>query len=135
MDETMRKKVLIVDDEPGVRRLVRQILFRDYTVSEAQNGEEAVDMARSQKPDIILMDMMMPKMDGLSACYAIKQDESTRHIPVVMLTAITHELNQRLSQSVMGASGYITKPFSPDDLLSTIRQLLPVRKDIPDPAV
>jgi DNA-binding response OmpR family regulator len=67
------------------------------------------------------MDIMMPKMDGLSACYAIKQNELTRHIPVVMLTAIGHELNQRLSQSVMGASGYITKPFSPDEVLSTVR--------------
>ena len=134
MDE-MKGKVLIVDDEPTVRHLVRRILGHDYFVVEAADGAEAVDVARSRKPDIILMDMMMPKMDGLSACYAIKQDESTRHIPVVMLTAITHELNQRLSQSVMGASGYITKPFSPDDLLSTIRQLLPVRKDIPDPAV
>ncbi|OGO40178.1 MAG: hypothetical protein A2147_05120 [Chloroflexi bacterium RBG_16_57_8] len=131
----MKGKVLIVDDEPTVRHLVRRILGHDYFVVEAADGAEAVDVARSRKPDIILMDMMMPKMDGLSACYAIKQDESTRHIPVVMLTAITHELNQRLSQSVMGASGYITKPFSPDDLLSTIRQLLPVRKDIPDPAV
>ncbi|MBM2831732.1 MAG: chemotaxis protein CheY [Dehalococcoidia bacterium] len=124
MDETMRKKVLIVDDEPGVRRLVRQILFRDYTVAEAQNGEEAVDMARSQKPDIILMDMMMPKMDGLAACCAIKAGQITKGIPVVMLTAISHDLNKKLAENVMGADGYITKPFKPQDLLSAIDRLL-----------
>src|SRR5512134_462467 len=91
MDE-MKGKVLIVDDEPTVRHLVRRILGHDYTVLEAENGVEAVGAAKNIKPDVILMDTMMPEMDGLSACYAIKQDESTRHIPVVMLTAITHEL-------------------------------------------
>jgi CheY-like chemotaxis protein len=132
--EMMKGTVLVVDDEPTVRQLVRRILSHNYTVVEAENGVEAVDAARNLKPDLILMDMMMPQMDGLSACYAIKQDESIRHIPVVMLTAITHELNQRLSQSVMGASGYVTKPFSPDELLTMVNDLLPVRKDAPDPA-
>lgn len=125
MDETIKKKVLVVDDEPAVRRLVRKILSNYYAVLEAQNGEEAVNMAHSQKPDLILMDMMMPKMDGLTACHAIKTNQITRGIPVVMLTAIDYELNKKLSKDVMGADGYITKPFSPQALLKTIRQLLP----------
>ena len=125
MDETNKKKVLIVDDEPAVRKLVGRMLSKDYTVLEAQDGAEAINMARSQKPDIILMDIMMPKMDGLTACYAIKTNQITGGIPVVMLTAIDYELNKKLSKEVMGADGYITKPFSSQALLETIRQLLP----------
>jgi two-component system, OmpR family, alkaline phosphatase synthesis response regulator PhoP len=124
MDKTIRKKVLIVDDEPGIRRLVRTILSTDYAIAEAQNGEEAVDMARSQKPDIILMDVMMPKRDGLAACLAIKTDQTTKGIPVVMLTAIGYDLNKKLAEDVMGADGYITKPFKPQELLSVINHLL-----------
>ena len=124
MDSANRKKVLIVDDEPGVRQLVSKILSRDYTVIEARDGEEAINAARSQKPDIILMDMMMPKMDGLTACYAIKKDPATKGIPVVMLTAIDQELNKKLSTTVMGANKYVTKPFSAQELLETIRQLV-----------
>ena len=74
MDEKVSKKVLIVDDEMTVRRLVKRILSKEYAVIEAENGVEAIDIAKNQKPDLILMDMMMPKMDGLSACYAIKQE-------------------------------------------------------------
>lgn len=119
-----RSKILVVDDEPFVRKLVRRMLDRDYDIVEAQDGAEAVDMARKHDLDLILMDMMMPKMDGLSACYALKQDSATKDIPVVMLTAITHELNRRMSENVMGASGYVTKPFTTQELLSAIRPLL-----------
>jgi len=82
MDETIKKKVLVVDDEPAVRQLLRKILSKDYAVLEAQNGEEAVNMAQSLKPDVILMDMMMPKMDGLTACHAIKTNQITRGIQI-----------------------------------------------------
>ena len=87
-------------------------------------AREAVNMARSQKPDIILMDILMPRMDGLTACYAIKTDQTTKEIPVVMLTAIDYDLNRKLSEDVMGADGYITKPFSSQLLRGTIKQLL-----------
>jgi CheY-like chemotaxis protein len=123
VEETNKKRVLIVDDEPVVRQLVRQMLSKDYTVLEAQNGEEAVSIARSQKPDAILMDMLMPKMDGLIACYIIKTSRTTKAIPVVMLTAIGYELNKKLSQDVMGADGYITKPFTREALLQAISRL------------
>jgi two-component system, OmpR family, alkaline phosphatase synthesis response regulator PhoP len=118
-----RKKILIVDDEPNVRRLSRTILSKDYVVFEAEDGKQAVDMAGAQKPDIILMDMMMPKMDGLTACHAIKKDPNTKSIPVIMVTAIGFELNMKLSQQ-MGASGYVTKPFSSQDLLNKVAQCL-----------
>jgi len=123
VEEINKKRVLIVDDEPVVRQLVRQMLSKDYNVLEAQNGEEAISIARSQKPDTILMDMLMPKMDGLTACYIIKTSRSTRAIPVVMLTAIGYELNKKLSRDVMGADGYITKPFTREALLQAISQL------------
>ena len=124
MDETIKKKVLVVDDETAVRKLVRKILSKYYDVLEAQNGEEAVNMAQSQKPDVILMDMMMPKIDGLTACYAIKTNQITRGIPVVMLTAIDYELNKKLSKDVMGADGYITKPFDRQELMDAISPFL-----------
>lgn len=114
-----KKKVLIVDDEPNVRRLSRTILSKKFDVCEAEDGKQAIDIAIAQQPDVILMDMMMPQMDGLTACYAIKNNPATKSIPVIMVTAIGFELNIKLSQQ-MGANGYVTKPFSPQDLLGKI---------------
>ena len=118
-----KKKVLIVDDEPNVRRLSRKILSNTFDVVEAEDGKQAIEIAVTQQPDVILMDMMMPKMDGLTACHAIKKDPTTKSIPVIMVTAIGFELNIRLSQQ-MGATGYVTKPFSSQDLLDKIAQVL-----------
>jgi two-component system, OmpR family, alkaline phosphatase synthesis response regulator PhoP len=122
--DSAKPSVLVVDDEPMVRHLVKRILGQRYTVIEAEDGIRAVEAAKADLPDLILMDMMMPSMDGLSACYAIRQEASTTRIPVVMLTAITHDLNRRLSETVMGANGYITKPFQPAELLSMVETLL-----------
>ena len=119
----IRKKVLIVDDEPNVRRLSHTILAKTFDVIEAEDGRQAIDMAIAQKPDVILMDIMMPKMDGLTACHVIKKDPATNAIPVVMVTAIGFELNIKLSQQ-MGATGYVTKPFSPQDLVGKITEVL-----------
>jgi two-component system alkaline phosphatase synthesis response regulator PhoP len=88
---------------------------------EASNGEEAVNIARNEQPDLVLMDILMPKLDGYAACYAIKNNELTKDIPVVMLTGVGHEINRQLSQE-MGATAYITKPFNPEDLLDKARQ-------------
>ena len=94
----IKKKVIIVDDEPNVRRLSHKILNKKFDVMEAEDGQQAIDFANAQKPDVILMDMMMPKVDGLTACYAIKKDPATKSIPVIMVTAIGFELNIKLSQ-------------------------------------
>jgi len=118
-----KKKVLIVDDEEPIRQLVSNILAKDYTVLVAIDGEEAINMARRQKPDLILMDILMPKVDGFTACSTINQDPATRDIPVVMLTGIDYELNKKLSREI-GAQGYITKPFSPEDLRATVGRFL-----------
>ena len=118
------KKILVADDEPHIRLLVSKLLGKDYTVLQANDGAEAVDIARHQRPDLILMDLMMPRVDGYVACSAIKTDRATRGIPVVMLTGVGHQLNRRLSEK-MGASGYITKPFDLKQLLEVIAPLLP----------
>ena len=93
-----QKTVLVVDDEETVRRVVRKVLGSDYAVLEAMDGEAAVDIAKRQKPDLILMDLMMPKMDGYTACSSIKADQATKVIPVVMLTGVGHELNKKLAK-------------------------------------
>ena len=121
--DKIKKKVLVVDDEPNVRRLLRTILSKNFEVFEAEEGKQAIDIANAKKPDVILMDMMMPKMDGLTACHAIKQNPATRSIPIIMVTAIGFELNVKLSQQ-MGASGYVTKPFSSQVLLEKIAEVL-----------
>lgn len=118
-EKKKRKKILIVDDEENIRRLLRSLLGSKYIVLEAKDGEVAIDMARSHRPDIILMDILMPNIDGYTACHTIKQDPTTKTIPVVMVTAIGHELNKRLAKEI-GADGYITKPFKLQDLLSTV---------------
>jgi len=118
-----RKKILIADDEANIRLLVGSMLGEDYIVLGASDGKEAVDMARTQKPELILMDILMPKMDGYTACHTIKKDPVTKAIPIVMLSAIGFELNKKLAQE-MGASGYITKPFSLLELLDTVKRFL-----------
>ena len=120
----MKKKILIADDEPSVVLLVKRLLTENYIVIGASSGEEAVSVARTQRPHLVLMDIMMPTLDGYAACHAIKADQATKEIPVVMLTAVDHELNKKLGEE-MGASGYITKPFSLKDLLKVISQFLP----------
>jgi len=118
-----KKKILVADDELNIRSLVSKLLEKDYIVIEATNGQEAVDIAKRQKPDVILMDLMMPEMDGYNACSRIKADPATRVIPVVMLTGVGHELNKKLAQQI-GASGYVTKPFNLQDLLDAIGKFL-----------
>lgn len=116
-------KILVADDEPSIRSLVCSMLDKEYRVIGAGDGEEAIRMTRAQKPDLILMDIMMPKIDGYIACYTIKSDPALKDIPVVMLTGIGHELNVKLSQQ-FGADGYLTKPFRLQELMEVIVKFL-----------
>jgi len=118
-----KKKILIADDEVSIRLSVGRLLENDYVVLEAANGAEAVEIAKGQQPDLILMDLIMPKMDGYTACAQIKADKDTRGIPVIVLTAIGHELNKKYATE-MGAAGYLTKPFNIKELLKLITALL-----------
>jgi len=121
----MAKVILIVEDDPKNLTLARDLLMvSGYTTIEATDGEQGVELAKVRKPDLILMDIMMPKMDGYTACNAIKTDKATRQIPVVMLTSIGYELNKALAKQ-MGADGYITKPLTRQKLVDVISQFLP----------
>ncbi|MBN2098229.1 MAG: response regulator [Dehalococcoidia bacterium] len=117
-------KILVVDDEEGIRLMVRRMLGEDYTIIEAADGEEAVKLTQLHRPSLVLMDILMPGKDGYSACHEIKTDSETRSIPVVMVSAIGHKLNEKLSAEV-GADGYITKPFSVEGLLEAINRYVP----------
>lgn len=121
----MVETIQVVDDDSRSRRLTRDLLqLSGYTVIEAVDGEKGVELAKQENPDLILMDIMMPKMDGYTACDAIKRDQITKNIPVVMLTALDYKLNRELAYK-LSADGYITKPFSRQELLSAITQFLP----------
>jgi two-component system phosphate regulon response regulator PhoB len=120
----MGKTILIVEDEPKNMKLTRDLLkISGYETIEAVDGKQGVEKAKSAKPDLILMDIMMPKMDGYAACSEIKADQTTKHIPVVMLTAVSFDLNKKLAKQ-MGANGYITKPFNRQQLIDAITPLL-----------
>lgn len=118
-----KRKVLVVDDDPSVLYAVKRVLGNNYSVIEANNGEEAVNLTQRHKPDIILMDMMMPKKDGITACAEIKANKATNAIPIIMLTGVGYQLNKDLAASI-GASGYLTKPFKLQELLDTISDIL-----------
>jgi CheY-like chemotaxis protein len=121
----MSKLILIVEDDPKSLKLTRDLLqVSGYETIEAVNGLQGIELAQTKNPDLILMDLMMPKMDGYNACSKIKADQVTKVIPVIMLTAVGHELNKKFAME-MGADGYITKPFTSEELLDAISRFLP----------
>jgi CheY-like chemotaxis protein len=120
----MSKLILIVEDDPKSMTLTNDLLrISGYTTVQAADGVQGVAQAKSSKPDLILMDIMMPKKDGYSACSEIKKDPVTKNIPVIMLTAVGYDLNRMLAKQV-GADGYVTKPFSRQQLVDAMSPLL-----------
>jgi CheY-like chemotaxis protein len=122
----MRKKILLVDDSPTVL-LMERLLLQDgpYSFLCAGNGEEAVRMALTESPDLILMDVVMPKMDGLEACRRLRAEVSTRSIPIILLTR--HESLESMERGFRyGCDDYITKPFDGPSLWLKVRSLLGV---------
>jgi CheY-like chemotaxis protein len=119
-----RRSVLVVDDEPDVLLLCRVNLeFEGYEVVEASDGEQAMERLREQRFDVVLLDVMMPKMDGWQVLEAVKADEDLKEIPVVMLTAKVQDQDQIRGWS-QGAADYITKPFSPLALSQVLQDVL-----------
>ncbi len=119
-----KKKILLVEDEVDFRMAVRLRLENaGYDVIEAMDGAAGLEMARHQGPDLIILDLMLPKMDGYKVCRFLKFDEKFRHIPVVMLTARAQPTDNETGLAV-GADEYLTKPYKPQDLLGTISKLL-----------
>lgn len=117
-------KVMIVDDEPDIRRLVSFTLARHgYEVVEAEDGLAAVELAEREGPDLILMDVMMPVMNGYEAVQRLRDNEGTSHIPVVMLSAKSQRAEVQAGLD-SGAREYICKPFTPKDLVAQVTKYL-----------
>jgi CheY-like chemotaxis protein len=120
-----KANILVVDDDEKTRRMMEAMLSpQGYGVILAKDGKEAIAVAISKKPSFILMDMMMPGMDGLSACFEIKANPSTKGIPLFMLTAVGGEGNKEMAKEVWGADGYLTKPVDLKELLGTLDHFL-----------
>ena len=120
----MRKKILVVDDDAELVELVSFNLKQaGYAVGTASNGVEAIKKARSLAPDLILLDVMMPELDGFAVCEILRRDSATASIPIMMLTALSSELG-RMAGLGSGATDFISKPFSPRLLVARIENLL-----------
>lgn len=120
----MKKTILAVDDDPLQLKLIDAVASKaGYKVITAENGREGVKQAQKHNPDLILLDIMMPEMDGYTALEVIRQSEELKNTPVIMVTAVGFDMNQRMALS-MGADDYITKPFAIKDLLSRIEDKL-----------
>ncbi len=119
-----KAKILVVDDETDILELVRYNLEREgYKVICVENGEDCLRKAADKLPDLVILDLMLPGMDGMDVCRTLKGDSKTRHIPVLMLTAKGDE-SDIVSGLEMGADDYITKPFSPKVLLARVKAAL-----------
>ncbi|HVZ95360.1 MAG TPA: response regulator [Chitinophagaceae bacterium] len=123
----MNQKVLIVDDEPHIRMLIGQTLeeLEEEGVEffTAENGEVAVALIQSEKPQLVFLDVMMPKMNGMEVCRTIKKELGLKEVYIVLLTAKGQEVDRLKGQEV-GADVYMTKPFDPEALLSKAREVL-----------
>ena len=114
-------RLLVVDDEANIRNVVREYAeFEEYEVTEAENGMEAVALCREQDFDLIIMDVMMPRLDGFSACKEIKK---RKNIPVIMLSARGEEYD-KLFGFELGIDDYVVKPFSPKELMARVKAVL-----------
>ena len=114
-------KILVVDDEELIRNVIKEYLtIEEYTVEEAENGLEAIEKAKANDYDLIIMDIMMPKMDGYQACKEIKK---IKNVPFIMLSARSEEYDKLIGFD-LGIDDYVTKPFSPKELVARIKAIL-----------
>ncbi len=121
---TDRKKILVVDDEKSMTNLLKKrIEAAAYDVSVASDGQEGLDKARIEKPDLIVADVMMPRLDGYHMCRLLKFDERYKNIPIIMLTSRDND-RDRMTANEVGADAYVVKPFKGEELMSNIKKLL-----------
>ncbi|MFQ5458277.1 MAG: response regulator transcription factor [Myxococcota bacterium] len=119
-----KKRILSIEDEPAIQLTLRARLEAcGYEVLSATDGETGLHMAREEKPDLILLDLMLPKRDGYSVCRLLKFDQRYSQIPILMLTA-RGQAKDRETGMKTGADAYLTKPFDSEELMSTVRRLL-----------
>jgi two-component system phosphate regulon response regulator PhoB len=118
-----KRSILVIDDEKDILKLLLYNLEKEgYQPLSATTGEEGLELARARKPDLILLDLMLPGMDGLECCRLLRADKITRHIPILMLTAKNTEVDQVVGLE-MGASDYVAKPFSVKVLLARVKNI------------
>lgn len=123
------KNILIVDDDPNIAILVKMALSvqPEYAVDIVNSGPEALDFISRSMPDLVLLDIMMPGMDGFEVCRRIKAEEETRYLPIIMITAKT-DMQDKVHGMDIGANDYITKPFNPDELLARVKAHLRIKE-------
>ena len=115
------KKILLVDDEVDLVKMIRFALERiGFTVLVSNDGEDALRQAREDNPDLIILDIMLPKLDGYQVCHLLKSDQRYKHIPILMLTAKAQQKDKALGMEI-GADEYITKPFEMNELMEKIK--------------
>ena len=128
-------KVLIVDDSPVATALLKHILNSDpqiEVIGTASNGEEAIVFTETEKPDLITMDIIMPRMDGWTIFKIIRQDHSFDNVPIAILTAKSQQVDQMVGLHIMNADAYITKPFGKQELIDKTYELIGKRKQPSD---
>lgn len=123
----MEPKLLIVDDEAYIRLLIEQALEEledeGLTLLTADNGEQALEIIQSEKPQLVFLDVMMPKMNGFDVCHRVKHELGFNDVYIIMLTAKGQEFDKQRGEEV-GADSYLTKPFDPDELLTRAKEVL-----------
>ena len=118
-------RILVVEDQPDSRRIIRDMLAStDYEIIEAEDGEQALAAVAKQRPDLILMDIQLPIMDGYTATRRIKADPKLRSIPIIAVTSYALDGEEKIAKAA-GCDDYVPKPYSPRELLAKIRQHLP----------
>ncbi|MCB9099990.1 MAG: response regulator [Anaerolineales bacterium] len=122
-------RILCIDDEPGVVELVSLILKApDVEVEGSNSGSAALEIMRQSPPDVVLLDIMMPEMDGWEVYKEMQADDSLRHIPVIIVTARNSSFEEIIARERAGVSDYLTKPFLPNDLRKSLAQVLNAAK-------
>jgi DNA-binding response OmpR family regulator len=128
-DSNLAKNILCIEDEPEMIDLIRLILGRrGFKVSGAAGGKAGLQAVRDELPDLVLLDLMMPDMDGWEVYQQMKSDESTRHIPVIVVTARAQSIDKVLGLHIAKVDDYIAKPFSPQELLTSVEKVLSQKK-------
>lgn len=119
-----KKRILIVDDEPTIIEMVQiRLEVAGFDVLSAENGQEGLEKVRREKPDLVILDIMMPKMNGYQVCRELKKDEATKKIPVILFSAKSQESDKFWGEEC-GADAYILKPYEIEELLAKIHHLL-----------
>ena len=120
----MGRKILVTDDSPTILEILKSVLVEEgYEVIAAADGQQALDLARAENPDLIILDLMLPKIDGYKVCRMLKFDEKFKNIPIIMLTARAKDDDEKLGKEV-GADAYLRKPFQPEEVIDQIKKLL-----------